>query len=309
MIGILGEALIDCVVEGEGLLAYHYGGCALNCAVAASRLGGNVIYLSPLSKDFFGQKLLSYFKHEEINTVKELTFRFEPTTLAIATLDDKKQAQYSFYTRGTTIESYDAKSILRTVEAHDALRYLHVGSISLALEHSGNEIIQALKKISSSLLILFDPNVRPSVIEDEASYLKRVKEVVSLAHIVKLSDEDLSLLYPKLTLEEAIDLLLSFGGAQHIVLTLGEKGVRWISHNPPFDIHVDAITPATVVDTIGAGDTISGVILAMLSARFIGPHDIIDEALATEILQYAVKAASITVSRKGADPPHVRDMI
>jgi fructokinase len=308
VIGFLGEALIDLVAskEGDKSLFYNYiGGCALNAAVSAARLEADVIYMGKISSDVFGKEIEKYFKENRVDLFDSFVGVKEPTMLAFAHLDTSKAASYTFYTKGTTIDSLSSDEIVNLLKTFDDIHYLHVGSVSLALENSGNEILKALKSLNERPFIFFDPNVREAVINDNASYLKRVLEVAKLANMIKLSDEDIKILFPSLEVEEAIDQLLDLG-VEHIVLTMGKEGLKWFSQDG-LVVSVKAYGDK-VVDTIGAGDTVSGALLSYLSENAIGPTDPLEEEEIKEALTLASKAAAVTVSRAGANPPFANEL-
>ncbi|NCB02491.1 MAG: carbohydrate kinase [Spirochaetia bacterium] len=304
MIGFLGEALIDLIggtsEKGESLFHYYSGGCALNAATAASRLGSPVTYIGKLSKDMFGVQMKDYFKKNNVNVIPFLTDVKENSMIGFAKLDKTGAASYVFYTQGTTISTLSSDDILKAIESIDNLDYLHVGSVSIALEQSGNQILKALLEMKNLPLIFFDPNVRPTVIEDFDLYRERVLKVASMSSIIKLSHEDLEFLFPDISQKEALKVLFA-GRVQVVLFTMGKDGLRWISENG-LDITVPAIDNP-IVDTVGAGDTVSGATLTYLSEHGItNPLDV-DKEKAYELMDFAVRCAAVTTSRKGANPP------
>lgn len=305
MIAILGEALIDLIgskKEGEENCFYYYvGGCAHNAAIALARLENEVFYVGKLSGDLFGQQLKRSFTENGVLLLDNLCNVRENSTVGFATLDKNGSASYNFYTEGTTITNFSAQEILSSLKAIDELHYLHVGSVALAVEQSGVEIVKALRALATPPFIFFDPNVRPTVITDWDSYRKRVVEVASMSSMIKLSDEDLELLFPALDEQEALLHLLELG-AQHIVLTKGAKGIQWRSQDN-FDVSIPAVK-SSIIDTVGAGDTVSGALLSFLEEEAIGPTDFISEEDALRALKWAASAAAITIGREGANPPY-----
>lgn len=311
MIAILGEALID-LIGGVGVndqpCFYHYnGGCALNAATAASRLDCEVLYIGKLSADMFGKQMQDYFTANNVKMVPELCNVSENSMLGFAKIDKSGAASYVFYSEGTTVTRISAEEILDALKTHPTIEYLHVGSVAVALEESGTEILKALKKlVPHGPAIFFDPNVRPTVIEDFELYRARVLEVVKLSFLVKLSNEDLEFLYPENSLSEAVQSLLDLG-AEHVVLTKGKHGLHWRSQSG-LDVYVPAVDNP-IVDTVGAGDTVSGAILSYLDEHRIGVGDPISPEQAREALVFAAAAAAITTSRKGANPPRRSEIV
>ncbi len=309
MIGFLGEALIDLIggisTNGESLFHYYSGGCALNAATAAARLGSEVTYLGKLSQDMFGQQMKNYFLSNNVKVVEKFTDVNENSMIGFAKLDAAGAASYVFYTEGTTINALRSDEIIDAMQSIEHLDYLHVGSVSIALEKSGTQILKALENMKTLPLIFFDPNVRPTVIENFESYHERVLKIAAMASIIKLSHEDLEILFPHLGQEDALKKLFS-GNVKIVLLTMGKDGLRWISKNG-LDISVAAIDNP-IVDTVGAGDTVSGATLTYLSEHRITDPLEIDKSRATELMDFAVRCAAVTTSRKGANPPHRNEL-
>jgi fructokinase len=304
MIAILGEALIDFIGKqgDEGNLSFtaYPGGCALNAATAAARLDTDVLYIGRLSSDMFGKQMQEYFKQNSVKLVNRFCNVPENSMIGFAHIDKHGSASYAFYSEDTTITHLTSDEIISVLSEHKDIAYLHIGSVAVALDESGNHILQALHQATSLPLIFFDPNVRPTVIQDLVSYRERVKNLFQLTHVVKLSNEDLELLFPDVSLLEGIHLILEMG-VRHVILTKGKDGLQWISHNG-MNISVPAIENP-IADTVGAGDTVSGAILTYFEEHQIGKNDELNALQVKEALEFAALAAAVTTSRKGANPP------
>ena len=309
MIGFLGESLIDLIngvdSNNEPLFHYYCGGCALNAATAAARLNSDVTYIGKLSKDMFGLQMKQYFQDNKVNLIDDFCDVEQNSMIGFAKIDQEGAASYVFYTEGTTINALESNEIIKAFDTIDSLDYLHIGSVSVALEKSGITILNALTESKNLPFVFFDPNVRPTVIEDFDSYKNRIISLAALSTMIKLSDEDLELLFPDMEQKEAIAQLFSDETA-YILLTMGKDGIRWISKNG-LDITVPALNNP-IVDTVGAGDTVSGATLTYLSEHHIDKSTQIDEQTAKDIMNFAVRCAAVTTSRKGANPPR-RDEI
>ena len=305
MVAILGEALIDFVggtnAEGKSLFYYYNGGSSLNTAIASARLENKTLYIGKLSQDMFGKQMQAYFEANGVELVPWLCDAQENSMIGFAKLDAGGSASYVFYTDGTSVTRFSAEEILRVFNAYK-IEYLLTGSVACALEVSGNHILEALQAYGPEKFnIILDPNVRPTVIADKELYLERIYQLVKLSYLVKLSDEDLLYLFPDKSLKEGVDSLLELG-AQEVVLTKGKDGLEW--HNREgLNIAVPAVDNP-IVDTIGAGDTVSGALLTFLRDNKIGRGVSISGEQAEQALILAAKAAAVTTSREGANPPH-----
>ncbi len=305
MVAILGEALIDFVggtnAEGKSLFYYYNGGSSLNTAIASARLENKTLYIGKLSQDMFGKQMQAYFEANGVELVPWLCDAQENSMIGFAKLDAGGSASYVFYTDGTSVTRFSAEEVLRVFNAYK-IEYLLTGSVACALEVSGNHILEALQAYGPEKFnIILDPNVRPTVIADKELYLERIYQLVKLSYLVKLSDEDLLYLFPDKSLKEGVDSLLELG-AQEVVLTKGKDGLEW--HNREgLNIAVPAVDNP-IVDTIGAGDTVSGALLTFLRDNKIGRGVSISGEQAEQALILAAKAAAVTTSREGANPPH-----
>ncbi len=305
MVAILGEALIDFVggtnAEGKSLFYYYNGGSSLNTAIASARLENPTLYIGKLSQDMFGKQMQAYFEANKVELVPWLCDAQENSMIGFAKLDAEGSASYVFYTAGTSVTQFTTQEILKVFNSYP-IEYLLTGSVACALEESGSQILEALQAYGPARFnIILDPNVRPTVITNKERYLERIYQLVKIAYLVKLSDEDLLYLFPEKSLSEGVVSLLDLG-AQEVVLTKGKDGLEW--HNKEgINVAVPAVDNP-IVDTIGAGDTVSGALLNFLKENKIGRGVSITAEQAEEALTLAAKAAAVTTSREGANPPY-----
>ncbi len=316
MIGVIGEALIDFFGTGkEGSsvnFASHIGGCGLNAATAAARLHSPVGFFGKLSSDMFGERIITHMVDNNVLFDPDLCSSPLPSMIGFLALDEEGKASYAFYSKNTAPTSIGRDELITALSEHSDLKVLHIGSVSLAVEPGCDAILSAVDLCKPSPVVFLDPNVRPTVIEDYAAYRKRLELAIKLSDIIKLSDDDLLLLYPDLEVDEAAKQL-SNDSRSHIILTKGKKGSTWYS---PDKFTVDSpIVDLPVVDTVGAGDTFSGAILSFLHrGGFFGPDgeeprlERLSKATIAQAMRFANVAASINCSRKGCDPPSLEEV-
>jgi fructokinase len=247
----------------------------------------------------------SHFIENNVKLIETLCAVEENSMIGFARLDPTGAASYVFYSVGTTPTVLTKDEIVNVLKEEPEVNFLHIGSVALALEVSGEQIQKALHTLQDRPFIFLDPNVRPTVIADFESYRKRLLDVASLAQLIKLSHEDLQLMFPQLSEQEGVQALLSQGAA-HVVLTRGKDGLNWFASSG-FSCHVEAVD-VKVVDTVGAGDTVSGAILTFLEENSLRNPSAITEKLAKAALEFASAAAAVTCSRKGCDPPRRLDI-
>lgn len=182
------------------------------------------------------------------------------------------------------------------------VRCVHFGSISLALE----PIAQAMEKVlalkGQQTLISVDPNIRPFMVQNREGFVERLSRFLAEADLIKLSEEDLSWLHPGLSPQECCRKYVA-QGAGLVVVTCGAKGAIGMNARGLVEAPAELVE---VADTVGAGDSFQAALLAWMYWE----HGLKPEALRTlaateleELLAFAAKAAAITCSRAGCNPP------
>lgn len=309
MILCCGEALIDMIpsptVDGgrEGFVP-HSGGAVFNTAIALGRLGVGAGMLTGLSSDMFGQQLDRSLRDSQVDT--GLVIRSDrPTTLAFVKLTNG-QARYSFFdenTAGRMIRPADLPALPDEVSA------LFFGGISLAVEPCADTYAELLAREGAGRAVMIDPNIRPGFIRDEARYRARLSAMLARADIVKVSDEDLDWIYPGTGAQEDKLARLREAGPALVVVTRGAEGAT--AHLADGSTVSIAARRVQAVDTVGAGDTFNAGILASLSGQGLLTGAGIASLSADQVhraLDLAARAAAVTVSRAGANPPWRKDL-
>lgn len=301
MIVCCGEALIDMLPglsqEGKAVLAPHAGGALFNTSIALGRLGVPVEFFTGLSTDLFGHQLRDALAASDVG-LRYADFSTRPTTLAFAHIVDG-QATYTFYDEGT------AGRMLTTAELpvlEDDVAAMLFGAVSLISEPCGSTYEALMDREASHRVTMLDPNIRPAFITDRKAYIERFRRMMAKADIVKLSDEDLAWFGEEGSMEEIVGRWLE-RGPKLVIVTRGSQGA--IGYTRQFSVSV-APPRVTVVDTVGAGDTFNAGVLAALHEQGALRKDAIarltPEAV-DDALHLGARAAAVTVSRAGADPP------
>jgi fructokinase len=293
-----GEALYDLVLQGPtDDLHGHPGGGPFNTARTIGRLDQPVAYLGRLSHDRFGERMLGLLAEDGVDLATVVRTN-DPTTLALAEVDDDGVARYRFYERGTSAVGLEPETALASLP--HGVRYLHVGTLGLTLEPVAMALEAVVEHLAPTALIAVDPNIRPWVIDDEDAYRARLRRVLARAHVVKVSEEDLDWLYPDTPHVQAVRELLALGPALGL-LTRGPSGALVVTHSA--EVAVPA-PRAKLVDTIGAGDAFGGGFLAWWTERELARDDLGTIDLAVEATAFACLVAARTCSRPGASPPY-----
>ena len=303
MVNILccGEALIDMLPIEDGFRPVTGGG-SFNTAIALGRLGVPVGLFSGLSSDFFGDILRDSLKQSGVITQFSVLSK-RPTTLAFVRLLEG-QAQYAFHdenTAGRMLGIADLPALPDTLQA------LIFGGISLSTEPCASTYEALQLREATSKITMVDPNIRPSLINDEAAYRARIERMLGLADIVKLSDEDLHWLRGTGG-QDALAQGFIANGAKLVVITEGAKGAS--AYTAQHKIFAPA-KQVPVVDTVGAGDTFIAGFMAVLHQHSMLSKQALEvapEATLMAALSCANDAAAITVSRSGANPPWAKEL-
>ncbi|MEU6193507.1 carbohydrate kinase [Streptomyces sp. NPDC047061] len=300
MIVVAGEALIDLVPQGTGALAAlqpALGGGPYNTAVALGRLGSPTAFCSRASHDAFGEALLDGLRRAGVD-VSLVGRGPEPTTLAAATIDPRGSASYSFYVEGTADRLFTAPAGLPATT-----RAVSFGTLSLVLEPGASAYEELMRDAAGQgLFTALDPNIRAGLITDPDAYRARFKSWLPSVTLLKLSEED----------------ALWLGGTPHewlaagpsaVVITHGGDGLSAFTRDGT--VYAVPGEEVAVVDTIGAGDTVNAALLHGLAAQ----DALTTEALLglgadgwTRLLRFAARAAAITCSRAGAEPPYASEL-
>lgn len=317
MIGVIGEALIDFIGRGKEdtsvNFASYIGGSSLNTATACARQEVPTSFIGKVSQDMFGQRILEHLVDNQVLFDPTLCGSEYPSMIGFASLDEEGKATYAFYSKLTAPVMVSADELLSVLRENTDIRVLIIGSVSLAVTPGCDAILEAVDLYKPHPILFLDPNVRPAVIDDFEEYRKRIETAMQLASFIKLSDEDLLLLYPGV---DPIQKAKSLASERkiHVILTLGRKGSLWCT--PDHHSYAQPIIDLPLVDTVGAGDTFSGSLLSFMHGRGIFGQDgqepslqPLSKELIVEALKYATAASAINCSRKGCDPPTKEEII
>ncbi|MDI3251514.1 MULTISPECIES: carbohydrate kinase [unclassified Pseudomonas] len=304
---VCGEALFDFFSEEDASgqaakLNYKAiaGGSPFNVAVGLRRLGIESGFFAGLSTDYLGRRLQQVLKDGGIS--ERFLVEFDaPTTLAMVAVGANGSPQYSFRGEGCADRQLQ---LTHLPPLGDEIRGLHVGSFSLVVQPIGDTLLSLVKRESGKRLISLDPNVRLNPQPDIQLWRARVAELVQHADLIKVSDEDLHLLYPEQTPESVLQ-----GWLQHrcqlVFLTRGGDGASVFSRQ-----HGTWSQPAVKVvmaDTVGAGDTFQAALIAWLTEQQLDSVDGLQNLSREQIdamLGFAIRAAALTCSKTGPDLPY-----
>lgn len=301
---VLGEALMDCVMQADGRFVPLAGGSPYNMARAARLRGASVRYLNPFSTDRFGHTLAAQLQADDV--ALGTPDSPAPTSLAMVQIENG-QPSYSFYREGVADRDYTVEAMAQQLRAHAQAHgpgILNVGSLLLIPPESDK--VMALLKAAKALgwTISMDINMRPQVARDLPTYVAAVKALMAQADWLKASDEDLHVLgWPEPSLADAPALVQALrsqcaSGATRIALTFGAQGAYLQIGESGMAMDAPRVK---VVDTVGAGDTFWGNCVADWAMQ--------PQADLRNTLQLAMQAAAINCGRSGCQPPTLKETL
>jgi fructokinase len=304
MITVIGESLVDIIGDPhrEAPPQAHPGGSPLNVAVGTARLGLATSLVTHYAGDPYGDMIE---EHLSANGVAAIRGGAAPTSTATAVLGHDGGATYAFNI------SWDINgAALPALEAVQDSKHVHTGSIAAVVAPGDQATFALLTAATEHATISYDPNCRPGISPDVAAARAQAERFVAASDIVKASDEDLAWLYPDRTPEETLAAWLELGPAI-VAVTRGAAGPVILARRGRVELAGEAITMA---DTVGAGDSFMAALISgldQLSALGAGGRQRL-QALTVDELQalagYANRAAGITCSRPGANPPRTAEL-
>jgi fructokinase len=288
---VLGEALVD-LLEGEagGDLIYRQaiGGAPLNVAVGASRLGGEVEFVGALGTDPLGDRIAAFLDQVGVGTraVRRVAV---PSALAVATFDGAEPT-FQFYGEPPSYALLGPGDLDTKLIAGASVVY--TGSICL-LREPFLSAARAAWKIPGPLRV-FDPNVRPLLLSDQAAVAQLrdvVEEFFATADLVKLSSADAEVLYDGASPAAAAERIRSIG-ARNVVVTCGAKGAYVATADGASMLPAPTVA---AVDATGAGDSVMGALVRRLLSDGVP----VDFAGWQRNVRFALAVAGLVCERPG----------
>ena len=301
MIVVAGESLIDLIVGADGRVEAIPGGGPYNVARTIGRLGHPVAFLGRLSTDRFGRILLDRLAADGVDCALVQTTD-APTTLAVAELDGSGAATYHFYLDGTAAPGLDVDGLAGGLPP--SARAMHVGTLGLVLEPMATALEGLVRSVPDDVVVMADPNCRPGATPDPAALRSRVQRIAMRADVIKVSRDDLSFLYLGVGADDALAALLGVGPSV-VLMTDADRSVRIAVRGATLDLPVPRIE---VVDSVGAGDAFGGAFLGSWIGRGLGRAGLGDFDSLRPSVEFAIRVASETCRRAGAEPPTAAEM-
>jgi fructokinase len=296
---VIGESLVDIVKKADGSIEEYGGGSPANVAVALARLGVRVELTTAYAHDRLGLLLDRHLAQAGVALAGE-PYVLDRTSSAIATIDREGAASYTFDIAGDLARPRPSAPPL----------LVHFGSLAAVLEPGSSTIAASIERLSNTATVTYDINARPAATGVGPALVAKVESLAAASDVVKASDEDLEALYPGRDVATSVERLLGLG-AGAVVVTWGRRGAT--CHTAAGQI-VSAAETVSVIDTIGAGDSFCAAMLdglrmcGVLGAEHRNELRALPLHTWSDVLARAGRAAAITVSRPGANPPSTAEL-
>ena len=299
---VVGEALVDIVTHADGETEEHVGGSPANVAVGLARLDHGVDFATSLGHDPRGERIAAHLTRRGV-AVLAASHGDDPTSIAIAALDDTGAATYSF----------DLHWNLPHIQLPEGTGHVHTGSIGAVLAPGADRVVEALRAVREIGTVSYDPNIRPSIMGDLDVVRAQVEEIIGLSDVVKASEDDLAWLYAGQSSEQVMAHWVGLGAGLTVV-TLGADGVVYRVASDA----ASATAPTRaerVVDTVGAGDSfMAGLVSGLLATGLLGDpgaRQRLEQATLEDVrsaVDRGLATSGVTVGKAGAYAPSLDEL-
>jgi fructokinase len=301
VITVMGEALIDIIVDPEGEVTSVVGGAPLNTARTIARLGEQASFLGGVSTDAFGQRILRMLTADGVTLGLGHQVP-EPSTLAIAQIDTSGAASYRFLLEGTSAAAVTADMAVACVGTDVSV--IHVGTLGLVLEPLASASAAVVAAARDDQIVMVDPNCRPSVMTSSEVFDRTLASVLTRADVIKVSGDDLAFMFPGERPATAAEQIHMRTGAT-VLFTDAADSVRVMCAG---GTDVLAVPAVPVVDTVGAGDSFSGGFLVHWVRNGWTRAELVDLDKVSAAASFGIRVAGITCQRAGAEPPFASEL-
>jgi len=256
----IGETVLDIIFKEGQPQAAKAGGSVLNSVVSMGRIGLPVSFISEYGIDDVGRLIDNFLSDNGVDTSSVHRFEDGNTSLALAFLDEKNDAHYTFYkdfpSRRLDIEFPQLK-------ADDILQYGSFYAIWPEIRSKVKKFVQTSH--DNGALVVYDPNFRKSHLDELGSLKPMIIENMRMASLIRGSDEDFINIFRVNSADEAWEVVKNYCNC--LVYTSNTDGayVRTNSFSGKFP--VKTITP---VSTIGAGDNFNAGMITSIHRNNIG---------------------------------------
>ncbi|WP_454870793.1 carbohydrate kinase family protein [Priestia megaterium] len=300
----IGEVLIDMIPAQKGLQLKEVesftrvpGGAPANVAAVVATYGNESALITKVGEDAFGDFLVDTLREVGVGT--DMVYRTEEanTALAFVSLREDGERDFSFY-RNPSADLLLTEDEINPAwfASNDVLHFCSVDLVESPMKYAHMKAIKSMKEKGG--VISFDPNVRLPLWKDHELCRQTILEFIPQAHIVKISDDELSFITGIEDEQQAIQSLFT-GDVQVVVFTKGAEGATLYTKQAVYESNGYKVA---VVDTTGAGDAFIGGFLYQLLSRDVSQENLtaILDRDHDAILRFANASGALTTTGKGA---------
>lgn len=288
-IWVTGDAVVDLIPDGENHYLKCAGGAPANVAVGVSRLGVEAGFIGRVGNDPLGQFMKDVLAAEKVSTDNMILDDAHRTSTVVVGLDNGERS-FTFMVNPSADQFLEVGDLPEFKQGD----FLHCCSIALLNDPSRSTTIEAIRRIKNAGgFVSFNPNLRESLWKSLDEMKTVVNSVVAMADILKFSEEELTLLTDKATLEEATQAITAQYPEKLIIITLGKDGAIYHLNGLSKVVAGKALKP---VDTTGAGDAFVSGLLAGLAQV----SDWKNEDVLTDVIRKANASGALATTAKGA---------
>jgi fructokinase len=250
----IGESLLDIIFrDGEPQTA-KAGGSILNSVVSLGRMSLPVSFISEYGTDDVGILIDAFLKENGVDTSSVHRYDDGNTALALAFLNEKNNAHYSFY------KNYPAKRLdinIPVLKKEDIILCGSFYALSFEIRERFISFLQAAHEAGA--IVVYDPNFRKSHLNELESLEPLIIENMQMSNIVRGSDEDFRNIFGTKNPDDTWEIVRKY--CKCMIYTYSVEGVyvRTSSFSGKFPVNI--IKP---VSTIGAGDNFNAGMITSL---------------------------------------------
>lgn len=293
---VAGELLVDFTSTETGDFRFNAGGGTANFAAAVSMAGMKAAFLGQVGEDLFGHMLEESLASYGVYTGALCYSENCRTSLAFVSTAPDGERDFVFYHSPGADAEFAPEQLNKEVLLSSSL--VHISTVCATAPNGAAAVLAAARMAKENgILVSFDPNVRPALWKSAEACAAYARQVLPLCDIVKLSQEELELLFGAGTEQENVEKLIAMG-PRLAVITAGAEGAAWYRRGECGFVPARKVK---AVDTTGAGDCFFGSFIAKLLECHKEIEAISGEELAN-CMHYAAAAAALCVQRKGGMP-------
>lgn len=283
----IGETVFDIMFQNGRPIGGNPGGSVLNSAVSLGRLGMKPVFLSDFCDDLIGREIAKFLDDNDVTPQHLVDGSSMQTSIALAFLDDNGDARYEFYKQKP--QKPDLSLFDADFQKDDILLFGSYYAIMPEIRDGIRHLVSSARQRGA--LIVYDPNFRRPHLKDLPVVRPFIEENISLADIIKGSDQDYALIFGSESQSIAFEILRNINRNAMFFYTKGKDGCAFYQKGTTFDYPAPPIKP---VSTIGAGDNFNAGIVYGVVKNNLTRNDIRSnpkKSVIDDIVDYATRFA------------------